>query len=82
MTYITSYLRKNRNRPLAAGKPEDRIESAASVNSLPSVPSNSVFQIDFETWYSRLAGWNPIPSRVESSKFYSLAGDDEIAQAA
>jgi hypothetical protein len=72
MGYITGYLRKNRNRLVTS--PE--IESAqASTNE-------SVFQIDYETWYACLAGWSPIPMQTVGALMLLKPRERKSAKAA
>ena len=41
-----------------------------------------VFQIDFETWYACLAGWNPVPLHTVEGLSRIRASEDKISKAA
>jgi hypothetical protein len=67
MSYITGYLRGKRNR---------------RVDALVEKGHEPVFQIDFETWYASLAGWNPVPSHKAGALTRIKANEDKISKAA
>jgi hypothetical protein len=77
MSYITRYLRDSRNRRV-----ETPVESMSDGNSMSSMATEPVFQIDFETWYACLAGWNPVSSHKAGALTRIKASEYKISKAA
>jgi hypothetical protein len=73
MTYITEYLRKNRGRRVESVEPTSQVESAKSESTEP------VFQLDYETWYTCLAGWSPIPMQTVGALMLLKAMEEKKA---
>jgi hypothetical protein len=77
MSYITRYLRANRDRRV-----ETPAASASNGLSASSVDHEPVFQINFETWYACLAGWNPVPLHTVGALKRFKASEKSASKAA